>query len=70
MQKYLLRRGLFALGTVIGVSLIVFVVLRILPGDPLVALFGPEGYTKLTPQERANYMAALGLTRYLTKRSR
>jgi len=44
------------------VSIMVFVVMRILPGDPLVAIFGPEGFTKLTDAERANYMAALGLS--------
>src|SRR4030095_12330742 len=33
-----------------------------LPGDPLVAIFGPEGFTKLTEQERAHYMAELGLS--------
>ena len=40
----------------------VFVVMRILPGDPLVAIFGPEGFTKLTEKERAHYMAELGLS--------
>src|ERR1044072_7398704 len=40
----------------------VFVVMRILPGDPLVAIFGPEGMTKLTAEQRANYMAELGLS--------
>jgi len=62
MHSYIIRRLAFGLVTVIGVSIMVFVVLRILPGDPLVAIFGPEGYTKLTEQERANYMAALGLS--------
>ena len=62
MQKYLLRRGLFALGTVIGVSLIVFVVLRILPGDPLVALLGVEGHAKMTPADRAVIMKDLGFS--------
>ena len=62
MQKYLLRRVLFALGTVIGVSLIVFVVLRILPGDPLVALLGVEGHSKMTPADRAIIMRDLGLS--------
>src|SRR5262245_45273155 len=62
MQKYLLRRALFGLGTLIGVSLIVFVVLRILPGDPLVAMFGMEGFAKLTPGDRAQIMADLGLS--------
>ncbi len=62
MQKYLLRRGVFALGTVIGVSLIVFVVLRILPGDPLVALLGVEGHSKMTPADREIIMRDLGLS--------
>ena len=43
-------------------SIIVFVVMRILPGDPLVAIFGPEGFTKLSDAERASYMAELGLS--------
>jgi peptide/nickel transport system permease protein len=62
VQKYLLRRALFALGTVIGVSIIVFVVLRILPGDPLVALLGVEGHSKMTPADRAVIMRDLGLS--------
>jgi peptide/nickel transport system permease protein len=53
---------LFALGTVIGVSLIVFVVLRILPGDPLVALLGVEAHSKMTPADRAIIMRDLGLS--------
>jgi len=62
VQKYLLRRVSFALGTVIGVSLIVFVVLRILPGDPLVALLGVEGHSKMTPADRAVIMKDLGFS--------
>ena len=46
MRKYLLRRALFGLSTLLGVSLIVFVVLRILPGDPLVAMFGIERFAR------------------------
>ena len=46
----------------IGVSLIVFVVLRILPGDPLVAILGVEGHTKMTPADRAQLMQDLGLS--------
>src|SRR5262245_57878057 len=44
----------------VGVSLIIFVVLRILPGDPLVAIMGVEGYQKLTPDARAQMMQELG----------
>jgi peptide/nickel transport system permease protein len=62
VQKYLLRRAFFALGTMIGVSLIIFVVLRILPGDPLVAILGVEGYNKMSPADHARIMADLGLS--------
>src|ERR1700730_8311295 len=62
MQKYLLRRAVFALGTLVGVSLIIFVVLRILPGDPLVAILGMEGYAKLSPPDRAHLMRDLGFS--------
>jgi len=62
VQKYLLRRAFFALGTLIGVSLIIFVVLRILPGDPLVAILGVEGHAKMAPADRAAIMQDLGLS--------
>src|SRR5580658_9709204 len=62
MYSYVVRRLAYGLLTVFGVSVIVFVVMRVLPGDPLVAIFGPEGYTKLTDVERASYMAQLGLS--------
>src|SRR2546428_12640731 len=62
MYSYIVRRLAFGALTVAGVSVIVFMVLRILPGDPLVAIFGAEGYTKLSEVERAHYMAELGLS--------
>jgi peptide/nickel transport system permease protein len=62
MFHYFIRRLGFGALTVIGVSIVVFMVLRVLPGDPLVAIFGPEGYTKLSEAERAGYMAQLGLS--------
>ena len=62
MFSYILRRLVFGAVTVIAVSMVVFAVMRILPGDPLVAIFGPEGFTKLSEQERAHYMAELGLS--------
>jgi len=52
----------FALGTLIGVSLIIFIVLRILPGDPLVAILGMEGYAKLSMADRAHMMKELGFS--------
>src|ERR1700719_3198923 len=62
MFHYIVRRLGFGALTVIGVSIVVFMVLRVLPGDPLVAIFGPEGFTKLSEAERAGYMADLGLS--------
>jgi len=62
MYSYIARRLAFGALTVVGVSVMVFVIMRILPGDPLVAIFGPEGLTKLTAEQRANFMADLGLS--------
>src|SRR6516225_9383456 len=62
MYAYLIRRLAAGALTVIGVSIVVFFVLRVLPGDPLVAVFGMEGFTKLSAAERAGYMAQLGLS--------
>jgi peptide/nickel transport system permease protein len=62
MYSYIARRLAFGMITVVGVSIMVFVVMRILPGDPLVAIFGPEGMSKLTEAQRASYMADLGLS--------
>jgi peptide/nickel transport system permease protein len=62
MYSYIVRRLAFGALTVAGVSVIVFTVLRILPGDPLVAIFGAEGFTKLSEAERAHYMAEFGLS--------
>jgi peptide/nickel transport system permease protein len=52
----------FALGTLLGVSLIIFAVLRVLPGDPLVAILGVEGHARLAPADRARLMRDLGLS--------
>jgi peptide/nickel transport system permease protein len=62
MGRYILRRLLYGALTVLGVSVVVFVIMRILPGDPLVAIFGADGYTRLTEEQRASYMAELGLS--------
>lgn len=62
MYSYVARRLVFGALTIVGVSIMVFVVMRILPGDPLVAIFGAEGMTKLTDEQRAHYMDELGLS--------
>jgi peptide/nickel transport system permease protein len=62
VQKYLLRRLLYGMLTLFGVSVIIFIVMRILPGDPLVAMFGMEGFIKLSAPDRARIMEDLGLS--------
>jgi peptide/nickel transport system permease protein len=62
VQKYLLRRALYGILALFGVSVIIFVVMRILPGDPLVAMFGMEGFMKLSAGDRARIMDELGLS--------
>src|SRR2546430_3794395 len=62
VRKYLGRRAVYAAGTLLGVSLIIFVVLRILPGDPLVAILGVEGHARMSAADRVRTMADLGLS--------
>ena len=62
MRKYLARRALYAAITLFGVSISVFVILRVLPGDPLVAILGVEGHAQMKPADRARIMADLGLS--------
>ena len=63
MTRYLLRR-LLALGpTLIGVSLLSFLFLRLVPGDAIAVRLGTS--TLLTPQQLAEHRAYLGLDRTL-----
>ena len=62
MRKYLARRGIYAVVTLIGVSLTIFAILRILPGDPLVAILGVEGHAQMKPADRERIMADLGFS--------
>jgi len=57
MRKYLARRAVYAVVTLLGVSLSIFVILRVLPGDPLVAILGVEGHARMTPADRVRIMA-------------
>jgi peptide/nickel transport system permease protein len=61
VRRYLARRLLLVIPTVLGVTIIIFIAMRLLPGDPLVAIFGLEGARRMTPEQRANLEQALGL---------
>ena len=67
MQAYIRQRLILAIPTLLGVTLIIFYVMRILPGDPLELVFGAEGEVVrvLTPEELAAAKASLGLDKPL-----
>src|SRR4029434_6169572 len=45
MRTYIIRRLLQIIPTVLGITLVVFVMMRSIPGDPVVALLG-DAYTE------------------------
>ena len=61
MQQYILRRVLLAIPALVGVTIIIFLAMRILPGDVLTVMFGEEGTLQLSEEDRARITASLGL---------
>ena len=62
MRTYVIRRMLLFLPTLLGVSLIVFIILRIVPGDPAyIMLAGYEGDGAFTQEELERVRRRLGL---------
>ncbi|WP_368415344.1 ABC transporter permease [Falsiroseomonas sp.] len=59
MTLFLLRRLLYALPIVVGVSLVCFALVHIAPGDPLLSVLPPDA----TDAVRAQMMAAYGFDR-------
>jgi peptide/nickel transport system permease protein len=57
MLGYLVRRLLLAVPILLGVSLVVFATIKIIPGDPVASLLGPTG----SPDARAALVERLGL---------
>jgi peptide/nickel transport system permease protein len=58
MLRLVLRRILVTIPALLGVSVVIFALISILPGDPLAALLGPQGST---PEARRTLAATLGL---------
>src|SRR5438309_8795603 len=65
MSKYVLWRVLHAIPALLGVTVIIFVSLRIMPGDPVSIMFGTQA-TKIRSEDRAKIEADLGLSAPLT----
>jgi len=61
LRKYVLRRVAAFVATLFFVSVLVFVVIRILPGDPALVIMGTEG----SPEAAARLREAMGLNRPL-----
>ena len=58
MSKYLLKRLLIAIPTLIAISMVIYLVLAIAPGDPLSSL---ASNTSIPPEVRENIRRSLGL---------
>ena len=64
MRKYLAQRLLIAIPTIFGVTLLIFIAMRVLPGDPLSAIAGEGGGTYvLSPEQLQAARKSLGLDR-------
>src|SRR3954452_8609422 len=65
MRAYLLSRLAAAVPTIIGITILIFIAMRVLPGDPL-AMIGGEGGAgtqRLTEEQLQAARASLGLNR-------
>ena len=62
MRKYVLRRLILFIPTLLAVSIAVFVLLRIIPGDiAALILSGPSGELTYTPEEAEALREQMGL---------
>jgi len=68
MRNYMIKRLLLAIPTIIGVTILIFFVMRILPGDPLTLIYGENtGIYILSEEEVAAARHSLGLDKSLTE---
>jgi peptide/nickel transport system permease protein len=65
MATYIVRRLIQAVFVIIIVSLLVFIVIRFLPGDPVLMYLSREEFTNLTMEEVEHVRHELGLDRSL-----
>ena len=67
MLRFLFQRVLVFIPTLVGISLLVFFIIRQIPGDAISARLGAEATGELTPQQLADYRAYFGLDKPLTQ---
>jgi peptide/nickel transport system permease protein len=63
VTRFLTRRILLAIPILLGVSLVVFVTIKLIPGDPVASLLGPNA----TPRDRLALTERLGLDQPLPR---
>jgi peptide/nickel transport system permease protein len=61
MHTYVLRRLLLAVPVIFAITLIIFLAMRVMPGDPLTVMFGQDGLNTLSNADRERIEASLGL---------
>lgn len=61
MLKFIIRRMLLMIPILLGVSLITFIIMRFIPGDPVMVLLGAD--RRSTPEQIENIREAYGLNR-------
>lgn len=61
MGKYLLRRLVISVPVLLGITLVVYIVISLAPGDPVDALVNPEVVASMGPEFLAQQREALGL---------
>jgi len=61
VARFVIRRTLMTVPILIGVSIVIFLTIKIIPGDPVSSMLGPTG----TPEARAALTERLGLNRPL-----
>ena len=65
MQTYVIRRLLLTIPTLFGVTVVIFLIMRALPGDPLASTGDAQRMIILTEEQAAAARNALGLDRPL-----
>src|SRR5437762_3425922 len=67
MTEYLARRMLLYIPTLLGVSIVIFAIMRVIPGDPALIVLGGggEGASSFTEQDLQRVRTQLGLDKPL-----
>lgn len=57
--KYVLRRIISLIPVLIIITIIIFFIIQLMPGDPVLAMLDPEKTKTMTPEEKATYIETM-----------